>query len=465
MLTTVAQRPPFFQLRAAQFARLDATASTYLDYAGSALYPASLVQPHADMLLHSVLGNPHSDSPASRESTAIIEGARERVLKFFDADSSEYGVVFTANASAAIHLVAAGFPFEERSALVMMADNHNSVNGIREYARSAGVRAKYVALDQELRAVNAEHALKPPVRNAPSLFAFPAQSNFSGVQHPLRLIEAAQRRGYKVLLDAAAFVPTHPLSLRTAKPDFVTISFYKMFGYPTGVGALIARHDALALLRRPWFAGGTVDFVSIQNDLHQSKAGVEGFEDGTANFTGIAAIRDGLDFMEDVGMNRVHRHVTEMTQHALDQLSTLPLVLYGPRNTDERGGTIAFNMVDHQQRVIPYELVEAHARAANISIRGGCFCNPGAAERAFDIPAIRAREAMTGPQPFSIPRMRASLGGRAVGALRCSFGIPTTRADIARLADLLRTIRTSGTSGTSGTTAHGAAEATAAIEA
>jgi selenocysteine lyase/cysteine desulfurase len=444
MLTATMQRPPFYQLRAHQFSRLDATGSTYLDYAGSALYPASLIQPHAEMLLHSVLGNPHSDSPASRTATALIESARARVLQFFDASPSEYAVVFTANASASIRLVAEAFPFTADSSLVMTADNHNSINGIREYARRAGARTRYIELDDELRAVNADHAFKPARQNAPSLFAFPAQSNFSGVHHPLRLVETAHRRGFRVLLDAAAYAPTHPLSLRDVPADYVALSFYKMFGYPTGVGALVARHDALDLLQRPSFAGGTVDFVSVQNDLFQWKDGVEAFEDGTANFTAIAAVPAGLDFLEDVGMHRVQRHVGDITAHALEQLRPLTnpsrnirVVLYGPRSTEQRGGIIAFNLVDAQDRIVPYEIVEAHARAAAISIRGGCFCNPGAAERAFQIPAPRARQFLASGAPFSLGRFREHLGGLAVGALRCSFGIPTTRADIARLVELL----------------------------
>ncbi len=67
-----------------------------------------------------------------------------------------------------------------------------------------------------------------------------------------------------MLLDAAAFVPTNRLDLSVVKPDFVTVSFYKMFGYPTGVGCLLVRNSALPGLRRPWFAGGTVNFATVQ---------------------------------------------------------------------------------------------------------------------------------------------------------------------------------------------------------
>ena len=102
----------------------------------------------------------------------------------------------------------------------------------------------------------------------PNLFAFPAQSNFSGVKHPLDLIDAAHARGWHVLLDAAAFVPTNRLDLASVKPDFVAVSFYKMFGYPTGVGCLLVRNAALATLQRPWFAGGTVNFATVQGRAH-----------------------------------------------------------------------------------------------------------------------------------------------------------------------------------------------------
>ena len=118
-------------------------------------------------------------------------------------------------------------------------------------------------------------------RSRANLFAFPAQSNFSGVRHPLDLIDAAHARGWDVLLDAAAFVPTNRLDLSRVKPDFVALSFYKMFGYPTGVGCLLARTSSLSRLHRPWFAGGTVNFATVQGRVHILSPREAGFEDGT----------------------------------------------------------------------------------------------------------------------------------------------------------------------------------------
>jgi selenocysteine lyase/cysteine desulfurase len=220
----------FRELRTREFARLDETAHAYLDYTGSALYPESLVTAHAALLREGVFGNPHSESPASRASSALIDAARARVLRFLDADPGEYLVCFTANASAAVRLVAEGWPFGPRAPLALGADNHNSVNGVREYAARAGAPVHYLPLDAELRLDAPVERLRAIAeREGAGIFAYPAQSNFSGVRHPLALVRAARAAGWTVLLDAAAWVPTSALSLRAVPADFVVLSFYKMF--------------------------------------------------------------------------------------------------------------------------------------------------------------------------------------------------------------------------------------------
>jgi selenocysteine lyase/cysteine desulfurase len=435
----------FAALREREYARLDRSGEVYLDYTGSALYAESQVRTHLERLAETVLGNPHSQSVASLRSTEFIEDARRLVLAFFAADPDEYEVVFTANASAALRLVGEAFPFARGSRLVLSADNHNSVNGIREIALARGADITYAELDDELRLTGEERVLTRTT--GPSLFAFPAQSNFSGVQHPLGLVEEAQRAGYAVLLDAAAFAPTNPLRLDVVHPDFVALSFYKMFGYPTGVGALIARRDALAALERPWFAGGTVEFVSIQHRTHLLKAGAEGFEDGTPNFAAIAALPAGLRLLGDIGMDNAKCHVGHLTTLLLSELAALrhpngrPMTtVYGPGAGSMRGGTVAFNVLDRNGGVIPYQRVEVEALAVGVSVRGGCFCNPGAAERAFGFPAVESAVCMDRArrEGFTVERFAACLGGDiAVGAVRASLGIASNAADIARLVDVV----------------------------
>ena len=456
-------------LREQEFGRLDEHHHVYLDYTGGGLYPASLVQEHAALLQAAVLGNPHSQNPASLASTHLVEQARADVLRYFRADPDDYLVIFTSNASGALKLLGESYPFAPGGRFVLVADNHNSVHGIREFARRGGAAISYIPLDpQSLRAPDVEPYLKQPTAEGPSLFAFPAQSNFSGVQHPLAWVELARSYGYDVLLDVAAYVPTNRLDLsqasplraqaRRVQPDFVTISFYKMFGYPTGVGALLARRQALARLRRPWFAGGTVRLVSTKADLHILAPGHEAFEEGTVNYLNLPVISAGLRLLDSIGIETIHDRVVALMSYLLAALQTLchsngaPIVhIYGPLDAEQRGATIAFNLVDSEGKHFPYQQIEADASAANISIRAGCFCNPGAGEYSLTHTAEEVRrcvqEAIPGGEEvgptaaFDLQRFHQCIGDKPTGAVRVSFGLASNFADAYRCLGFLAGFR------------------------
>ena len=130
------------------------------------------------------------------------------------------------------------------------------------------------------------------------------------------MIKYAASQGYHTLLDAAALAPTSVFSLTDTPVDAMAISFYKMFGFPTGVGALVVREDFLAKLERPWFAGGTVDvvqapgnIVTMTSHLHERfevskiwhieicESSRGDIQDGTINYLNLPAITDGLRFL------------------------------------------------------------------------------------------------------------------------------------------------------------------------
>jgi selenocysteine lyase/cysteine desulfurase len=404
-------------VRRREFARLDECDHAYLDYTGAALAPVSLIDAHAAMLRDAVLGNPHSESGASVASSALLEEAREHVRRHFHAD--EYAVCFTPNATGAIRLVAESFAFGPHAGALLAVDNHNSVNGIREYARRSGAPVRYVSLGGTRVA---SVALDGP----PGLFAFPAQSNFSGAKYPLELVRHAQGAGHTVLLDAAAFVPTNVLDLRAVSPDFVAVSLYKMFGYPTGIGVLLARHEALSGLRRPWFAGGTVEYVRVSEPSHVLREGAEGFEDGTVNFLSMGAVTAGLRWLDALDVERIGAHAGELARGLRAMLTKLrhhngqPMIeLYGPSDESARGAIATFNVLDERGATIPHETVEHVARDVRVSVRGGCFCNPGAAEEAG-----------------------LGFGAARQGAVRASLGVANDLGDVERLVDVVIAVAT-----------------------
>ncbi|MGC4834178.1 aminotransferase class V-fold PLP-dependent enzyme [Micromonospora vinacea] len=438
------------ELRATEYRHLDTDGQVYLDYAGAGVAAQAQVRAHHDRLLAGLYSNPHSENPTSVAAGSLVESARDAVLDFFRADPAEYAVVFTPNASGACRLVGEAYDFGRAAPLVLTWDNHNSVNGIREYARSARAAVRYVPLSgPELRVAESDLVAaldagrgslarrwgRPGGRG---LFAYPAQSNFSGVQHPLGWVELAQQRGYDVLLDAAAFAPTNRLDLSIVRPDFVCLSWYKLFGYPTGVGALLARRTALARLRRPWFAGGTIRAVSVQGDWHRPMDDESAFEDGTLNFLSIPDVEFGLRWLDSIGVDLVHARVGLLTEWLLARLATLrhdtggPLVqVYGPATGAGRGGTVTFNLRHPDGTLVDERLVAREAAAAGFSLRTGCFCNPGAGEGAFGISRTSTRQRLLAGVD-TIDQYLAALRLPTGGAVRVSFGLASTATDAER---------------------------------
>ena len=132
--------------RAREYPLLDSLGHVYLDYTAGNLVPLSLVDRHMALLRDHLLGNPHSTNPASALATTFVEQARLSVLDFFNADPDEYVVIFTANATQALKLVGEAYPFDAGGEYLLTFDNHNSVNGIREFARAKGCPTTYVPI-------------------------------------------------------------------------------------------------------------------------------------------------------------------------------------------------------------------------------------------------------------------------------------------------------------------------------
>jgi selenocysteine lyase/cysteine desulfurase len=439
------------ELRAQEYARLDAHGQTYLDYTAAGLYAASQVDRHLSLLKQAVLGNPHSTNPSASLTMEYVARARRSILRFFNAPEDEWCVVFTANASQALKLVGESYPFGAGGRLLLTFDNHNSVNGIREFARAKGATATYVPIvlpDMRVAEDDLMRELQRTEAGGHRLFAYPAQSNFSGVQHPLEWIEVARAHGWDVLLDAAAFVPTNRLDLSRWRPDFVALSFYKMFGYPTGVGCLLARKPALAKLHRPWFSGGTITVASVQGDKYYLAEGEAAFEDGTLDYLAVPAVEIGLELLETIGIDTVHERVRCLTGWLLENFLAVrrpdggPLArIYGPASTDRRGGTVTFNFYGADGRPIDHRAVEQAANAAGISLRTGCFCNPGGGEVALDITGTELSSCFRQPEHQShltLDDFRLCIDGKSSGAVRVSLGLVSNLHDVERFLDFAR---------------------------
>lgn len=435
-------------LRGSEYSRLDAQGHVYLDYTGGGLYAECQIRDHLALMGGQVYGNPHSKNLTSLAMGELVEQTRSAVLKYFNASPDEYMAIFTPNATGALRLLGESYPFGPGAALALTADNHNSVNGIREFARRKGATVTYAPLQTpELRVHPGALAETLGAADGAShkLFGYPAQSNFTGVQHPLDWIAAAQARGWDVLLDAASFVPSNRLDLSQVHPDFVDISFYKIFGYPTGIGCLLARKAAAAKLVRPWYSGGTITFSTVATMDHYLTPGPAGFEDGTVNYLSLPAVGIGLEYIESIGIDVIHTRVMSLTGWLLAQMATLrhgngrPLLrIYGPPDTRGRGATIQMNFFDRDGAMIDCYDAEKLASAHKISLRAGCHCNPGAREAALGFTREGLADCFRNAPKVSYEQFQRQIAGKTTGALRLSVGLATNFADVDKYLQFAR---------------------------
>lgn len=437
----------FSSLRQREYGRLDKNNQIYLDYTGGSLYANSQLNQHHRLLNDKVFGNPHSTNPTSKLSTQFVEETRNKVIKFFNAE--DYYCVFTPNASGALKIVGECYPFHKSGHFLLLSDNHNSVNGIREYCNTSGGIHEYVPMCYSNLSISKEELIKrlSHSNRENKLFAYPAQSNVSGIKHGLGWISKAQNLGWDVLLDAAAFVPTSSLDLKRYTPDFVSISFYKIFGYPTGIGCLLVRKTAFSKLEKKWFAGGTVSLASVKAPFHFLMDNHERFENGTINYLDIPALKFGLEHIESIGMKRLNERVESLMDYLHSNLREMhhsngqrQVDIFGHPNRANTGGTMMLCLRNPNGSKIAFEKIEALANERRISIRSGCFCNPGLDEINNCLTTDEISRYFSTRESGNYGEMIDFLQ-KMRGAARISVGVATNRNDLDAFISFVRNLK------------------------
>ncbi|XP_024035750.1 molybdenum cofactor sulfurase isoform X4 [Citrus sinensis] len=443
------------QIRATEFKRLE-NGTVYLDHAGATLYSELQMEAIFRDFTTNVYGNPHSQSDISSATCDIVRAAREQVLDYFNASMKDYKCIFTSGATAALKLVGEAFPWSHQSSYMYTMENHNSVLGIREYALSQGAAAFAIDVEEAVdndglseslvtstkisllpiqRRKGASFPERDPAGDAYNLFAFPSECNFSGSRFNLDLINIMKKNPerileispfskgrWMVLIDAAKGCVTQPPDLSKYPVDFVVMSFYKIFGYPTGLGALIMRNDAAKLLKNTYFSGGTVAASIADIDFVKRRQGVEElFEDGTASFLSIASIRHGFNLINSLTVPAICRHIASLGMYVRKVLLSLRhengadvCTIYGTYTSEvsyhDTGSMVSFNLKRPDGSWFGYREVEKLASLSGIQLRAGHVC--------WDDNDI--------------------IHGKPTGAIRVSFGYMSTFEDAKKFIDFIR---------------------------
>ncbi|KDP25106.1 hypothetical protein JCGZ_22641 [Jatropha curcas] len=469
------------EIRATEFKRLDQNGITYLDHAGATLHSELQLEAILEDLNSRVYGNPHSQSEASSAASDIVREARQQVLEYFNASPKDYKCIFTSGATAALKLVGEAFPWSCRSSFMYTMENHNSVLGIREYALSQGAAAFAVDIESPVRHDGAPKSHMSTVKVSPhpiqrrsepellegeltgtayNLFAFPSECNFSGFRFSLDLVKLMKENPERilggsqfckgrcmVLIDAAKGCATQPPDLSKYPADFVVISFYKLFGYPTGLGALIVQNDAAKILKKTYFSGGTVAASSADLDFVKRRESVEElFEDGTISFLSIASLRHGFKILNSLTASGIFRHTLSLAMY----LEKILLALRHENGADvctiykshsskllshEFGPILSFNLKRPDGSWFGYREVEKLASLSGIHLRTGCFCNPGACAKYLGLSHLDLLSNLEAGHVCWDDN--DIIHGKPTGAVRISFGYMSTYEDAKKFIDFI----------------------------
>nr|XP_005586916.1 PREDICTED: molybdenum cofactor sulfurase isoform X1 [Macaca fascicularis] len=442
------------ELRAREFGRLAGT--VYLDHAGATLFSQSQLESFTNDLMENTYGNPHSQNISSKLTYDTVEQVRYRILAHFHTTAEDYTVIFTSGSTAALKLVAEAFPWVSQgpessgSQFCYLTDSHTSVVGMRNVTMAINVTSTPVRPEDLWSAEERGASVSDPDCQLPHLFCYPAQSNFSGVRYPLSWIEEVKSGRlhpvstpgkWFVLLDAASYVSTSPLDLSAHQADFVPISFYKIFGFPTGLGALLVHNRAAPLLRKTYFGGGTASAYLAGEDFYIPRPSVaQRFEDGTISFLDVIALKHGFDTLERLtgGMENIKQHTFTLAQYTYVALSSLRypngaavVRIYSDSefsSPEVQGPIINFNVLDDKGNIIGYSQVDKMASLYNIHLRTGCFCNTGACQRHLGISNEMVRKNF---QAGHVCGDNMDLiDGQPTGSVRISFGYMSTLDDV-----------------------------------
>lgn len=310
----------------------------------------------------------------AEEATDIYEGARESVARFIGAQSDE--VIFTKSATESINLVAYAmgnavpgnrFHLREGDGIVVTEmEHHANLIPWQQLAARTGASLTWFEVTPEGRLDLS--AIDSIITEKTKVVALTHQSNVLGTINPLEAIVArAHQVGAVVLLDACQSVPHMAVDVTALGVDFITFSGHKILG-PTGIGVLWGKASLLAELP-PFLTGGSMIETVTMTGATWAPAPKK-FEAGVPNMAQAAGLGAAIKYVENVGIENIHRHELELTAHLLNRFSEISdLKVVGPNNMDSRGGSISFTFGD----IHPHDLGQ-FLDSQGIAVRTGHHC-------------------------------------------------------------------------------------------
>jgi cysteine desulfurase/selenocysteine lyase len=300
-------------------------------------------------------------------ATDAYEGARERTRRFIHARSTEE-IIFNRGTTTGLNLVAQSYARsvcrEGDEIIITPMEHHANLIPWQQVAKWTGATLKYFPMqpDGTIRLEDIEATITPNTKIVSMTYV----SNVLGTINPIKKVaEIAHRNGAKLVVDGAQSTPHMKVDVQDLDCDFYVFSGHKMCA-PTGIGVLYGKKELLDQMEPIEFGGEMIDFV----DFHDAtwKELPYKFEGGTPIISGAIGLAEAMNFLDEIGLDEIHRHELELTQYALERLKEIDgITIYGP--LENRAGLVTFNLGD----IHPHD-VSTVLDSEGIAVRAGHHC-------------------------------------------------------------------------------------------
>ena len=290
-------------------------------------------------------GNPHRGSHyLSVKATMLLEEARTKVAKFINSPSTKE-VVFTKNATEALNLVAYSYGLSSIQSgdeiVICISEHHSNLVPWQRVAGLKGATLRYLYLTEEYE-IDLERA-KQIINEKTAVVAIAVMSNALGTIYPIeKIVDYAHNQGAVVVIDGAQSVPHLKTDVKKLNADFFVFSGHKLFA-PMGIGVLYGKESFLKDMPPFLMGGEMVEYVTEQetsfNELPHK------FEAGTPNVEGAVGLGAAIDYLSEIGWEKITEHEKSLTKYALEKLSEVQyLKIIGSKNLEKRGPVISFTL-------------------------------------------------------------------------------------------------------------------------
>jgi cysteine desulfurase/selenocysteine lyase len=353
----------------------------YLDNASTTQKPYSVIESITDFYSNYNSNIHRAVYQLAEEATELYENSRDKIANFINVRPEE--IIFTRNTTESINLIAHSWARSNLKKDDVIAiteiEHHSNIVPWQILCQEIGTRLEYVGID-ESGFLDVEYLIELISSKKVKLVSISHMSNVLGTIVPIeRIIKTAHQYDIPVIVDGAQSVPHMPVDVKKLDCDFLVFSAHKMLG-PTGVGVLYAKKEFLEKMK-PFMGGG--DMIKEVFKFHTNYNEVPyKFEAGTPNIADVVGFGAAIEYLEKIGMENIRKHEISLTEYALESMQSLKYItIYGPTDSNFRGGVISFNIAD----IHPHDLATI-MNDHGIAIRSGHHCAQVLMQR-LDVPA------------------------------------------------------------------------------